>query len=226
MSTVLEKSKELSKINERKYKINSKNRTYVRKIEKNLNSTNPIDYKMIDFLNTKIKAKIMKYLAINKSEITASKIARELNISKSRASEILRELERKGVLKSKRIGKSIVYEIDENNEKFAELIRFLQKITLNDIEDLKRKIIPILKKHEVIKAGIFGSVARGEAKENSDIDILVEIPKEKSLLDLIRLENELKEKLKRDVDVVEYNSVHPLLKEIIFKEEVRIYEKR
>lgn len=204
----------------------SKNRTYVQKIEKYLNSLILIKIKMLEILDTKVKAKIMKYIAFYNNEITASTIAKELGISKSRASEVLKELERKGVLTSKKIGKSIVYKLNENNEKVAEMISFIKKITLNDIEKIKREIIPILKKHNVIKAGIFGSVVRGEAKENSDIDILVEIPKEKSLVDIIKLENELKEKLKRNVDVIEYSSVHPLLKERVFKEEVRVYEKR
>lgn len=51
--------------------------------------------------------------------------------------------------------------------------------TLNEI---KCKIIPILKKNDVIKAGIFGSYARGEETKNSDLDILVKTKKSMSLL--------------------------------------------
>jgi len=87
---------------------------------------------------------------------------------------------------------------------------------------LKKKIIPILKKNHVVRAGIFGSYARGEAKKKSDVDILVEIKKSISLLDLIGIELTLKEKLNKKVDLIEYNSIHPLLKDRILKEEVRI----
>ena len=87
----------------------------------------------------------------------------------------------------------------------------------------KKLIVPVLKRNDVVRAGVFGSFARGEAKKNSDIDILIKIKAKKfSLLDLIGLELELEEKLKRRVDLVEYSAIHPLLKERILKEEVRI----
>ena len=96
-----------------------------------------------------------------------------------------------------------------------------------EIMNLKKKIIPILKRNNVVKAGIFGSFARGEAKKSSDIDILIEVKAKKfSLLDLIRLEMELEKKLKRKVDLLTYKSIHPLLKNRILSEEVRIYEEK
>jgi len=93
------------------------------------------------------------------------------------------------------------------------------------IKELKAKIVPILKKYGVVRAGLFGSVVRGEAKKKSDIDILVEFEKGKSLLDLVGLKIELEEMLKSQVDVVTYSSLHPLLREIILKEERSLYEK-
>ena len=48
----------------------------------------------------------------------------------------------------------------------------------------ERKIAFILRKNGVVKAGIFGSYARGEAKKNSDIDILIKFKGSKSLFDL------------------------------------------
>lgn len=47
------------------------------------------------------------------------------------------------------------------------------------IQSIKKKIIPILRRYGVKKAAIFGSFVRGEAKKKSDIDILVEIEKDK-----------------------------------------------
>jgi len=102
-----------------------------------------------------------------------------------------------------------------------------QNIEKAEIMNLKKKIIPILKRNNVVKAGIFGSFARGEAKKGSDIDILIEVKAKKfSLLDLIRLEMELEKKLKRKVDLLTYKSIHPLLKNRILSEEVRIYEEK
>lgn len=90
------------------------------------------------------------------------------------------------------------------------------------IDEIKKKIIPVLKKNKITRAGIFGSYARGEQRKKSDIDILVEVKKGFSLLNLIKLELILKEILKRDVDLVTYGAIHPLLKNEILGEEVRI----
>ena len=89
-------------------------------------------------------------------------------------------------------------------------------------ENIKKKIVPILKRHDVKRAAIFGSFARGEAKKRSDIDILVEFKGEKSLLDLVGLKLELEASLGRKVDVLTYDSLHPLLKDIILEEQKAI----
>jgi len=91
-----------------------------------------------------------------------------------------------------------------------------------NLASLKKIIVPILKKNNVTKAGIFGSYARGDYTKKSDIDILIKFKGQKSLLDLVRLERELKTKIKKKIDVVTYNSLHPLLKEKILKEEVKL----
>jgi len=91
---------------------------------------------------------------------------------------------------------------------------------------IKKKILPILKRQGVTKAALFGSSARGEMKKRSDIDILVNLRKDKTLLDLVGLQLELQEKLGRKVDVLTYDGIHHLLKDIILKEQKIIYEKR
>lgn len=92
-----------------------------------------------------------------------------------------------------------------------------------DIERIKPKIVKILRKHGVARAGIFGSYARGEAKKDSDIDILIEVNgKEFSLIDLVGLEMELKRAIKKKVDLITYKVISPYLRERIIKEEVRI----
>lgn len=88
--------------------------------------------------------------------------------------------------------------------------------------DLKRVIIPILNKHGVAKAGLFGSYARGTSNEGSDVDVLIRFKGRKTLLDLIGLKQELEDRLNKKVDVLTYRSIHPLLKKRILKEEVRI----
>ena len=93
---------------------------------------------------------------------------------------------------------------------------------IKSINEIKKKITPTLKERGVIKAGIFGSYARGEQTKSSDIDILIETKKGFSLIDLIRLEFLLKDLLKKEVDLLTYKGIHPLLKNRILKEEIRI----
>lgn len=64
--------------------------------------------------------------------------------------------------------------------------------------------------------GIFGSYARGEAKEESDIDILVEFQKGATLLDLVGLGNFLEERLRHKVDVVSHRAVRQELRSHIY----------
>jgi hypothetical protein len=75
---------------------------------------------------------------------------------------------------------------------------------------------------------VFGSFIRGEQKRKSDIDIAIEFEKnsEKSLLDLIRIENELRKILKRKVDLGILSSLSPYIIEDVKKEMRVIYEKR
>jgi hypothetical protein len=89
-----------------------------------------------------------------------------------------------------------------------------------EIEIIKKKVMPILKKNKVTKAGIFGSYARGEQNENSDIDILVEV--QGSLLDLVELEFELEKVLNKKVDLLSYGGINKYMKNIILNEEVRV----
>lgn len=91
-----------------------------------------------------------------------------------------------------------------------------------DLEEIKEKLIPILRRYDVKRAALFGSLVRGEAKKGSDLDILIEFEGKKSLLDLAGLKIELEEALKMEVDVVEYSTLHPLLKDRILKEQAPI----
>ena len=90
------------------------------------------------------------------------------------------------------------------------------------IEEVKRKIMPVLQRHQVKRAALFGSVVRGEMKENSDIDILVEVDNGLSLLDFIGIKQEIEDTLERRVDLVEYNAIRPLIRDIVLKEQVMI----
>ncbi|MBS3078789.1 nucleotidyltransferase family protein [Candidatus Pacearchaeota archaeon] len=91
----------------------------------------------------------------------------------------------------------------------------------SEIEKLKPKIIEILRKKGIKKAGIFGSYARGEQKEGSDIDILIE-PVEGMGLKFVGLNLELEKELGIKVDLISYNGINTHLKKYILSDEIRI----
>jgi predicted nucleotidyltransferase len=91
-----------------------------------------------------------------------------------------------------------------------------------ELERLREKIAPILRRLGVRRASVFGSLARGEGNEESDVDLLVELEPGRSLLDLAELKVELEEVLGRRVDVITYDSLHPLLRERVLREQRRI----
>jgi len=90
------------------------------------------------------------------------------------------------------------------------------------VDEVKAKINPILKANGVVHAGIFGSCARGEMHENSDIDILVEINKRISLISFLRLKNQLEDQLGYKVDLGEYKTIKPRIRESVLNETVSI----
>ena len=90
------------------------------------------------------------------------------------------------------------------------------------IEEIKRKILPILQQYGAKRVGLFGSCVREDLREDSDIDILVEIEKDISLLDFVGIKLEIEEVLGREIDLVEYSTIKPLLRDRILNEQVVI----
>jgi len=92
-----------------------------------------------------------------------------------------------------------------------------------DIEEIKKKIIPVLQRYQVQKASIFGSIVRGEDTPESDIDILVELNDNLSLLDFVSLKLELEEALQKRVDLVEKKTLKETIKDEILAQEVQVW---
>jgi hypothetical protein len=86
-----------------------------------------------------------------------------------------------------------------------------QKIILDTVAENSPKLI-----------GIFGSYARGENRENSDLDILIDFDQALDLLSIIGLEQELSEKLGIKVDLITVRSLNPRLKRYVEKDFVAL----
>jgi len=91
----------------------------------------------------------------------------------------------------------------------------MNKEIYNKLKELK----PILKERFGIEEfAVFGSVARGEEKENSDIDIAIIKMKEKDYFKRVSAKYFLEEKLKKKVDLGYYDSIRPIIKTFISKD--------
>lgn len=86
------------------------------------------------------------------------------------------------------------------------------------IEGRRDEILQIAATHGARNVRVFGSVARGEDRSDSDVDLLVEMADDRSLLDLVGLEQDLEELLGRHVDVLTDAAIHPALRPRIIAE--------
>jgi predicted nucleotidyltransferase len=84
-------------------------------------------------------------------------------------------------------------------------------------------IINTIMPYQPVRIGIFGSVAREENSENSDIDILYKLKDSVGLLSIVRMKDSLEEKLNKKVDLVSEKYVHPELKPYIMNDLKIIY---
>ena len=82
------------------------------------------------------------------------------------------------------------------------------------MQNISNAIIPILIKYNVKKASLFGSYARGNNNEKSDIDILIEPPEEMGL-SVVHLKRELEQVLNKKVDLISFNGISRYLKDSI-----------
>jgi predicted nucleotidyltransferase len=90
------------------------------------------------------------------------------------------------------------------------------------LEEKRGEILRIASEHGAHEVRVFGSVARGEADRESDIDFLVELEPGRSLLDLGGLQMELESLLGRRVDVVTARSLKARIRERVLQEAVPV----
>ena len=90
----------------------------------------------------------------------------------------------------------------------------------DEFEALKHKITWVLREHSVKRAGIFGSYAKGEQTKHSDVDVLIEADEDADLVDIIGIKLSLEKATQKKIDLVEYSTIRPELKESILSGEI------
>lgn len=88
----------------------------------------------------------------------------------------------------------------------------------DQLKKQKKSIISIAKRHGAFDVRVFGSVARGESLDNSDIDFLVKLESGRSLLDLAKAKRELQHVLGRKVDIVTEAGLRPRIKNEVLQQ--------
>jgi predicted nucleotidyltransferase len=97
-----------------------------------------------------------------------------------------------------------------------------RKGTSKEIEELAKRIVPILCDGGVIEASVFGSFTRGEVQPDSDLDLLVRYKETVSLFDVGGLKCELEKLLGIKVDLISRDYLKPRIKKRILEESYRI----
>ena len=88
------------------------------------------------------------------------------------------------------------------------------------VESHRETILSIASKHGVKNLRVFGSFARGEAKNDSDLDLLVEMETNRSLLDRIGFLQDIEDLLGRKVDVVNEKALHWYIRDRVLSEAI------
>jgi len=135
-------------------------------------------------------------------------------------SRIMRYLEENFKMVYDRRGYAVYIWVEKLTEEIKEKTKFTRGE--RNLDEIKKKVTPILERYGVTKAGIFGSFARGENDPYSDVDILVEMPKEADYSAYLDLLMALEEVLGRKVDLVEYPLLRKEIREDVLREEVLV----
>ena len=92
---------------------------------------------------------------------------------------------------------------------------------ITEILQAKREeVLKIAASHGARNVQIFGSLARGEATATSDLDILVTLDPDRTLLDLVAIKQDLEDLLNCPVDVVTEAAISPYIRDQVLKEAV------
>lgn len=146
-----------------------------------------------EVFGTSERVKVLRVLARYPKEFTSRELSGYCGVSVRGIIDILTIFERHGFIKSRRVGKSILWKVDENHYLTKSLILPNFELEKDLTNQLKRMISVIIRKFPIQKAVIYGSVARGNERPDSDIDLLLVVEKKGKWV------GELQDKLREEV---------------------------
>jgi len=128
---------------------------------------------LIDILNSATKLKIVKFLLTHEASMSEREIASILKVSHMSINRIMRELSEMNFVDFVTVGKAHLWRVNRKSYAFKVLFEFIKDVSgiKDPIGDLKNMILAIIPNNLIKKVVLFGSVAKGEEKTDSDIDI-------------------------------------------------------
>jgi len=139
------------------------------------------------------RVKVLRVLTRYPKEFTSRELSGYCGVSVRGVIDILTLFERYGFVKSRRVGKSILWKVDEDNYLTKWLILPTFEVERDIVDHLKRRISTMVRRFPVQKAVIYGSVARGDERPDSDIDLLLVLEKKGKWVE------ELQDKLRGEI---------------------------
>ncbi|MFA5856844.1 MAG: nucleotidyltransferase family protein [Candidatus Pacearchaeota archaeon] len=185
----------------------------------------------LEYLGDTPQLRVLDFLIDNdKFDYPMTVIAKNSNVSYNSIKKFFNNFIKSNIIiKTRKVGKSDYFKLNLDNSLIINIKEIkLNKITKKNfnkslnIDEIKNKIIRILKSNDVIRAGLFGSYARGDYNEDSDLDILVEFKGNKSIFDISKLKLQLEDEINKSIDIITYKSINPLLKKEILLEEIKL----
>lgn len=129
----------------------------------------------LDVLNSKTKVKIIKFLLTHEASMSEREIASVLKVSHMSVNRTMRELSDMNVVAFVTIGKAHLWRINRKSYAFRVLSELFKGVSdiQEPLEDLKKILLKNLPKTLVKRVVLFGSIAEGSEKSNSDIDVFI-----------------------------------------------------
>ena len=127
-----------------------------------------------DILGQKSKIKALRYMVTRQDGISIRELSREISITQPNLSVVLKELEEAGVLKSKKIGTSLVFKLNQGHFLIDDVLFPLFQKENKSIKILTEFLLKKIK-FDFVSLILFGSIARGEGGYKSDIDLVIVI---------------------------------------------------
>ena len=141
---------------------------------------------LLDILNSKTKLKIVKFLLTHEASMSEREIASILKVSHMSINRTMRELSEVNFVNFVTIGKAHLWRVNRKSYAFKVLSEFIKGVSRikDPLDDLKDMILTNISKTLIKKVVLFGSVAKGAEKTDSDIDVffLVKDSKDKEKL--------------------------------------------